>query len=77
VTKKDYRAIARALYGSALMDTGAERDQWEACIGAVAEALQTDNPRFDRARFIEACVTGHDRCRCGRPGCHERRPARG
>lgn len=27
---------------------------------AIADVLAADNPRFDRARFIEACETGLD-----------------
>lgn len=64
MTKKDYQAIARAIYNSRQLacDITEHRD----CVLAPIAALQAqmiqiladDNPRFDRARFIEACETG-------------------
>lgn len=65
MTKKDYQAIARAIY--------AERVAWEPSdaseqvhayraleevTSALADVMAADNPRFDRARFVEACETG-------------------
>jgi hypothetical protein len=31
---------------------------WTACVEAVAEVCQNDNPRFDRTFFLEACKGG-------------------
>jgi hypothetical protein len=66
MSKKDYQAIARAIYGhkpeplfpeSEVFDR-AEYDVWEGVMGAIADILAADSPRFDRARFVEACETG-------------------
>jgi len=55
MSRKDYQLIAQAL-----------RSSWEGhgsppspadTAHAIADALQTDNPRFDRARFLIAA--GH------------------
>lgn len=54
MTRKDYNLIARAIWLSPLMET----DRIDAGL-AIAEALAETNPRFDAARFVEAC-------RCGR-----------
>jgi hypothetical protein len=35
-----------------------EEDVFQTVTSEIADALATDNPRFDRARFIEACETG-------------------
>jgi hypothetical protein len=77
MSKKDYQAIARTLFeigatARAEYDAGhdtshnAERlagrlDAVESMRGALADILAADNPRFDRARFIEACETGTTR----------------
>lgn len=67
MTKKDYQAIARAIYEA--REAHAMRAQWEdevkETIGDVtnriADVLAAVNPRFDRERFVEACETG--RCK--------------
>ena len=52
MTRKDYVLIADVIANSqgltrgGIMDTLAQR---------MADALQGDNPRFDRARFLSAC----------------------
>lgn len=52
MTRKDYVIIAEVIANSqgltrgGIMDTLAER---------MAEALQADNPRFDREKFLVAC----------------------
>lgn len=71
MSKKDYQMIARAIYESRVKtDPGWTRDgvtlarNSGACaalndvVASLSDALATDNPRFDRARFIEACETG-------------------
>ena len=69
MTKKDYQAIARAIHQTLpyadrepehVMNECEEQvfDQWRMTRDAVASALEDDNPRFDRARFVEACKTG-------------------
>lgn len=67
MSKKHFQAIARAIHEA--REDHARRAQWESevkeTIGdlthRIADVLQAANPRFDRARFIEACETG--RCK--------------
>lgn len=70
MSKKDYQAIARALYATRPeckerephdCDTPVAREQWRFDVDAVVGVLAADSPRFDRARFIEACETGTTR----------------
>lgn len=69
MSKKDYQAIARALYinqpykdrevGHVASDAEESVfDQWRMDRDALASVFADDNPRFDRARFVEACETG-------------------
>lgn len=62
MSKKDYQAIARAIHrthqevpgpGASLVLRNVADN--------IAVVLSIDNPLFDRARFIEACETGHCR----------------
>lgn len=68
MTRKDYELIAYAVKLSKpeswtkLADAGQNweyayerRDQWSDTAECIADALQGDNPRFDRARFLRAC----------------------
>ena len=64
MSKKDYQALAGALY--ATLATNPDRRfpafaQWTLDVQAVADVLAQDNPRFNRALFVEACETG--RCK--------------
>jgi len=60
MSKKDYQAIARAIYTATQEEAGST----EAVLGIehvrnnISDYLASDNPRFDRERFIEACETG-------------------
>lgn len=70
MSKKHYQALARMLHriqpdlDSAQNQVAAERQlvrhgMWETVVFAIADdVLAQDNPRFDRARFLEACNTG-------------------
>jgi hypothetical protein len=66
VSKKDYQTIASVIYTvklDALCTTGGaaeqSRDIWLGHVSSrLAAAFAYDNPRFDRARFLEACETG-------------------
>lgn len=62
MTKKDYTLIAQSLANLrakyeqsgpilALVFNGICNDH----ANAIADVLQSDNPRFDRSRFLEAC----------------------
>ena len=65
MTRKDYVALARALsLTKPKHDDGKRpaghghlhgaRSQWEHDLTVVCNALEADNPRFDRTRFLEA-----------------------
>jgi len=71
MSKKDYQAIAAALYrtrGGLVTGPSAEqwrKAQWNDDMLAVMNALAEGNKRFDPERFIQACETG--RCKGMRP----------
>jgi hypothetical protein len=56
MSKKDHQALAGAIYaerryrGNALTPDDVVR--------VVSKVLESDNPRFNRARFLAACETG-------------------
>ena len=61
MTRKDYVLIAAALRDTLLINcpsaeylAGAEAASYSAA-SRVADALSRENPRFDRARFLQAC----------------------
>lgn len=58
MTRKHYQAMARVVH--------AIRDRFDYAtlaflIGTLSEELATDNPRFDRDRFWDACMDGYER----------------
>lgn len=57
MTRKDYILIARALNGAMPVSPESDRvkEAWRTAADALAYALATDNPRFDRERFMRAC----------------------
>ena len=66
MTKKDFEAIAAQLkYVKPTNPLSTPRNhrlvlesmskQWVWAVDAIADALATSNPRFDRARFCRAC----------------------
>ena len=64
MSKKNYQAIARAIHdvyaGNDSYHDGQPHgsDPVSRVKLALADILAADNPRFDRARFLEACETG-------------------
>lgn len=59
MTRKDYILIASALREARLSDDEATQEtdeQWTRVVNRVARALANDNPSFDRARFVAACM---------------------
>ena len=56
MTRKDYILIADCIYRASLTNP-ATAHRLALCDAALllASALQADNPRFDRDRFLEAC----------------------
>lgn len=63
MTRKDYVLIAEVLKGSRPapytdLENLTSRNMWSiwrTTSRNMADALASDNPRFDRARFLEAC----------------------
>jgi hypothetical protein len=53
MTRKDYRLIANAL--KALQAPHNDTDTLGNVAYSLADVLQYDNPRFNRAKFLEAC----------------------
>jgi hypothetical protein len=72
MTRKDFEAIAAAVRATGLLaarDNSAKRADGAAdaldCVARhLADHLATTNPRFDRARFLSACVPPRT-LRCG------------
>jgi len=54
MTRKDYELLASALEGMPAFAPTLRAGR-ESAARAIAEALEADNPRFDHARFLEAC----------------------
>lgn len=70
MSKRDYQAIARAIYPVLRVahDQARTVPQVNIAIAAIrnvveniADVMAEDNPAFDRARFLEACETGTTR----------------
>lgn len=59
MSKKDYQAIARVIYAARIDQSGAPT--FALVVKGLADYMAQDSPRFDRARFIEACETGTTR----------------
>ena len=55
MTRKDYIRLAAAFYKSRPVPEDRRRSQWEWDCGAISDALRSDNPRFDREKFLTAC----------------------
>lgn len=66
MTKKDYQAIARAIYEERLRNESIAEGEptldWlevmRGMVRVIGDVMYADNPRFSRARFYEACETG-------------------
>lgn len=59
MTRKDYRTIALALAHAKPTLSEQTRDAmraWERTVRTIADSLEADNPRFDVARFANACT---------------------
>ena len=55
MTKKDYILISNVIAGR--IDSGVQpREQLTGLVRDLAWKLAADNPRFDRAKFIDACL---------------------
>ena len=61
MSKKDFQAIAAAIYDyrCELYDCGVVSHRTlDPLVDKLADEFAQGNPRFDRARFLEACETG-------------------
>lgn len=57
MTRKHYRMIAETLLVCAPLRTDGEAwVQWKEIVQEIAYTLARDNPLFDRAQFIQACI---------------------
>lgn len=59
-TRKDFEAVAQIVQANTVPDPAAGFDEgFSACAHSIASDLadyfESDNPRFDRERFMEAC----------------------
>lgn len=65
MTKKHYKLLANALARSKPPPEGneisAHDEQWAKDIDAIAEALEADNPRFDKEKFTDWIMHGSTR----------------
>jgi predicted component of type VI protein secretion system len=64
MTKKDYQAFARIMHNAMphdIVGQATERNLWLTIRDDMSQLFASDNPRFLRARFIEACETGTTR----------------
>ena len=58
MTRKDYELISKVLYNSAQatsVNPFTGKTLYDSLVEDFADALAGDNPRFDRARFLDAC----------------------
>jgi len=61
MTRKDYELIAKAIYGSLLIQSKSldwqdlYAEQHRITARHIANALERSNPRFNRDKFMEAC----------------------
>jgi hypothetical protein len=55
MTRKQYEQIAAALAAARRNMSTEQFIGWHASVQAVASALATTNPNFDRERFLAAC----------------------
>lgn len=60
MTRKDYEVIAKAIKGSLILSGKMEWQdhyvkQYRMTAERIADALERDNERFDKTRFMSAC----------------------
>ena len=58
MSRKDYQAIAAAIYAARTTDGSGPFDVVQHIQDGIARYAASDNPNFNRALFIEACETG-------------------
>lgn len=57
MTRKDFAGIAAVFKGTKAFAhlNGQASSAWEYDVAAMADFLATQNPRFDRQKFLDAC----------------------
>lgn len=55
MTKKHYEAIARIFRGIELDTDGFIETHYENIVSRLADYFESENPRFDRDKFLSAC----------------------
>ncbi len=63
MTRKDYVLLAKALRDAEPVRAtigSPERVAWFAACASVSDALMRENPRFNSARFMDACTEPND-----------------
>ncbi len=58
LSRKDFRELAKLFNESRPWWCGDTRDQWIKDTATLADWLQSTNPLFDKAKFLEACDKG-------------------
>lgn len=60
MSRKDYVLLAQALKCATPLPSDGEKAMtiWNGTVACVTRALEGENPRFDRGKFLKAC--GHD-----------------
>lgn len=57
MTKKDYELIAGVFHSTQLSTSDTVKHaQWREMMAVMATNLQAENSKFDRARFVNACL---------------------
>jgi hypothetical protein len=72
MTRKDFQLIADALAAATPSNTPEDSfhsawglaDGWARSVNKVAAALQDSNPRYDRGKFVDACLAKEHRLHC-------------
>jgi hypothetical protein len=55
MTRQDYILLAKTLKDTKAEHCSDAMSQWEADAQHIADALQSDNPRFNKEKFLAAC----------------------
>ena len=58
MSKKHFRAIAEAMNNIKPKEANAARASWMSSVNALASVCASQNSKFNRAQFINACENG-------------------
>lgn len=67
MTRKDYKLIANAMLRAKPREDANPRayDAWVDCCESLSQALASDNNRFCKTTFLDACGVENDNCKVG------------